>query len=219
MLQVGIHQHGGIARHVAEAGRHGDLLAEVAAERDRLDAAVLAHCMALSSASVASVEPSSTKITSQSRPRLSSTGRSRATSGSSPRSSLSTGTTTDSERPAAARRRSWASRPMASQGSTTLRVLSRGRGQAAPPNAVLATLRSGNAMRAGMCAAGAARRGPRVSGPPSRRNRSGAGGRPGCPRGACSCSSAPCTAAIRRLRSRWESESGSPARSRMTVPR
>ena len=54
--------------------------------------------MALSVANVASVEPSSMKTTSQSRSRLSSTGRRRAISDGSPRSSLSTGTTTESDR-------------------------------------------------------------------------------------------------------------------------
>src|SRR5439155_730940 len=52
---------------------------------------------AFSLASVPSLEPSSTKMTSQSRPRLSSTGRSRPSSGSRPRSSLSMGTTIESE--------------------------------------------------------------------------------------------------------------------------
>jgi len=41
MLQVAIHQHGGIAAHIAQPGGNGDLLAEIAAEGDGLDALVL----------------------------------------------------------------------------------------------------------------------------------------------------------------------------------
>ena len=40
MLQVCVHQHDGVAGRVADAGGERDFLAEVAAERDRLDAAV-----------------------------------------------------------------------------------------------------------------------------------------------------------------------------------
>ena len=40
MLEVGVHEHGGVAGRVGEPGCRRDLLAEVAAERDRLEARI-----------------------------------------------------------------------------------------------------------------------------------------------------------------------------------
>ena len=182
---------------------------------DRLERAILGIEAPSAWRSVPSVEPSSTKMTSQSRPRPSSTGRRRPISGSSPALLVEHGHDHREER-----RRGSAARLCACAtcglGHRQRGTSRRQSGRAGSDAAFLATRVPRGALP-GQCRA-AVRAAASAGRHDAGIDQAAVEGEDLVARLA-GCSSAPCTAAISRLRSRCESDSGSPARSRMTVPR
>ena len=96
VLEVAVHRHDDLAARAREAGVHRRVLAEVALEADGVDARRRRRAARSSAANVPSVEPSSTTISSNGRPRPSSVATVRRTSSSSVAASFSTVTTTES---------------------------------------------------------------------------------------------------------------------------